>query len=158
MAFGYFYTLISHNKITLSTKAQHIVSTIPFILIVMCFAINYIVRALIIKNPPTIGWNYMLITSVVIGVLIFTLSMVPNSWLGKALSIKPLVVIGDVSFVMYLIHAKFLNQFPTSEPWLKAVLVYLVCFALAFMLQKYVFEKINIFANQKLFARIQKMK
>ncbi len=154
MAFGYFYTLISHRKIVLSNKAQHIVSIIPFILLVMCFAINYIVRALIIKNPPTIGWNYMLLTSIVIGVLVFTLSMVPNSWLGKILSIKPLVLIGDVSFVMYLIHARFLNHFPTNEKWLKALLVYFVCFALAVMLQKCVFNPINDFANNKIYTPI----
>lgn len=154
MAFGYFFTLISHNNIQLSKTTQNIISVIPLIVIVFCFIINFVVKAIWPSSNITIGWNYMLACSIVIAIMIFLLTLVSDSFLAKILGCKPLATIGDVSFTIYIIHPWFLPFLTLTPAYVNTLLVFVISFALAFLFHKYILFYINQFADKYIYKKL----
>ncbi len=156
MAFGYFYTLISHNHIQPSKKVQNIISIVPLIILVFCFVINFIVKAIWPSFHITLGWDYMFATAIVISIMIFLLTLISDSFFAKFLGCKPLTTIGDVSLTIYIIHPWFLPFLTLTPAWKNTLIVFIISFAIAFLFHKYVLFYINKFADKYIYKRILK--
>ena len=147
MGFAYFYTIIVQNKITLNKLAQHLAAIIPFSLIVLSIFSVYIFKI-------NVGWTYQFLSGILAALVIFLLTWLNNSWLSIGLRFKPLVEIGNVTYVIYIIHVFVIPQITAETPRYALIVVLIVSIALAYLLQKVLFDPINKLCQKFIYPKI----
>jgi peptidoglycan/LPS O-acetylase OafA/YrhL len=96
-----------------------------------------------------VGWRFPLWCSSLAGVLILCLLVNPTGFVAKLLSNKILVVLGRISFGIYLVHFFFLPYVSLGSKYKSFVFIYAISACVAYVLHIFIEKPCGIFAKTK---------
>lgn len=94
------------------------------------------------SEPATVWYNYQGALILPFALVIFVMAS-ELGWIGRALSISPLVILGEISYSIYILHVPIASAIAFNAPqgtpeWIKGVLFFSIVFTSAYLVWKWV--------------------
>lgn len=153
MAFGYLYKAYKLSGIDLGKKV--IVKGICEALVISFMLFAVVSSEHILKRLDSsfmgyyIGWEAPMLCTLLSGILILSLSIYPQGVFARFMSLRPITYIGEISFIIYLVHMFLIRYLNFGNEITNFMGVYIVSICIACVIQKLVEKPSIIFAKTK---------